>query len=196
MINEIFSPWEWIDTWESVRQDISKVTEQDIKRVQWDSAKAKQVQDEIKKTKATNNNIAKFLSFLLKNIKNEELISAIYDTFFKVVDTRTQTIYLRKSINNIVVIWFFAPFFLNEINKFWLNIYFTELLNDKSGNSMVEYIAYIKKLSKKYHDNVPINKDVLLNLLALIMWEFWISKETLSGPWKDKVKKEIEKKLK
>ncbi|HOG14995.1 MAG TPA: hypothetical protein PK674_00175 [Candidatus Absconditabacterales bacterium] len=196
MVNEIFSPGEGIDAGESVRQDISKVTEQDIKRVQGDSAKAKQVQDEIKKTKATNNNIAKFLSFLLKNIKNEELISAIYDTFFKVVDTRTQTIYLRKSINNIVVIGFFAPFFLNEINKFGLNIYFTELLNDKSGNSMVEYIAYIKKLSKKYHDNVPINKDVLLNLLALIMGEFGISKETLSGPGKDKVKKEIEKKLK
>ena len=95
--------------------------------------------------------------------------------------------------------WIFEALSFLQENKNRIlarNIYFTELLNDKSGNSMVEYIAYIKKLSKKYHDNVPINKDVLLNLLALIMWEFWISKETLSGPWKDKVKKEIEKKLK
>ncbi len=196
MINEIFSPWEWIDTWESVRQDVSKVTEQDVKRAQWDSAKAKQVQDQIKKAKITNNDIAKFLSFLLKNIKNEELVSAIYNTFFKVVDPRTQVVYLRKSVNDIIIVGFFAPFFINEINNFWLSMYFTEILNSKSGSNMTEYIEYIKRLSKKYHDNIPINKDVLLNLIALIMWEFWINKEALSDSWREKIKKEIEKKLK
>ncbi len=196
MINEIFSPWEWIDAWESVRQDVSKVTEQDIKRAQWDSAKAKQVQDQIKKAKITNNDIAKFLSFLLKNIKNEELVSAIYNTFFKVVDPRTQVVYLRKSVNDIIIVGFFAPFFINEINNFWLSMYFTEILNSKSGSNMTEYIEYIKRLSKKYHDNIPINKDVLLNLIALIMWEFWINKEALSDSWREKIKKEIEKKLK
>lgn len=196
MVNEIFSPWEWIDAWESVRQDVSKVTEQDVRRVQWDSAKAKQVWDQIKKAKKTNNNIAKFLSFLLKNIKNEELVSAIYNTFFKVVDPRAQVVYLRKSVNDIIVVWFFAPFFINEINNFWLSMYFTEILNSKSGSNMTEYIEYIKRLSKKYHDNIPINKDVLLNLIALIMWEFWINKEALSDSWREKIKKEIEKKLK
>ena len=196
MVNEIFSPWEWIDAWESVRQDVSKVTEQDIKRAQWDSAKAKQVQDQIKKAKITNNDIAKFLSFLLKNIKNEELVSAIYNTFFKVVDPRTQVVYLRKSVNDIIIVGFFAPFFINEINNFWLSMYFTEILNSKSGSNMTEYIEYIKRLSKKYHDNIPINKDVLLNLIALIMWEFWINKEALSDSWREKIKKEIEKKLK
>jgi hypothetical protein len=196
MINEIFSPWEWIDAWESVRQDVSKVTEQDVKRAQWDSAKAKQVQDQIKKAKITNNDIAKFLSFLLKNIKNEELVSAIYNTFFKVVDPRTQVVYLRKSVNDIIIVGFFAPFFINEINNFWLSMYFTEILNSKSGSNMTEYIEYIKRLSKKYHDNIPINKDVLLNLIALIMWEFWINKEALSDSWREKIKKEIEKKLK
>jgi len=196
MINEIFSPWEWIDAWESVRQDVSKVTEQDVKRAQWDSAKAKQVQDQIKKAKITNNDIAKFISFLLKNIKNEELVSAIYNTFFKVVDPRTQVVYLRKSVNDIIIVGFFAPFFINEINNFWLSMYFTEILNSKSGSNMTEYIEYIKRLSKKYHDNIPINKDVLLNLIALIMWEFWINKEALSDSWREKIKKEIEKKLK
>ena len=196
MINEIFSPWEWIDAWESVRQDVSKVTEQDVKRAQWDSAKAKQVQDQIKKAKITNNDIAKFLSFLLKNIKNEELVSAMYNTFFKVVDPRTQVVYLRKSVNDIIIVGFFAPFFINEINNFWLSMYFTEILNSKSGSNMTEYIEYIKRLSKKYHDNIPINKDVLLNLIALIMWEFWINKEALSDSWREKLKKEIEKKLK
>ena len=196
MINEIFSPWEWLDAWESVRQDVSKVTEQDVKRAQWDSAKAKQVQDQIKKAKITNNDIAKFLSFLLKNIKNEELVSAIYNTFFKVVDPKTQVVYLRKSVNDIIIVGFFAPFFINEINNFWLSMYFTEILNSKSGSNMTEYIEYIKRLSKKYHDNIPINKDVLLNLIALIMWEFWVNKEALSDSWREKIKKEIEKKLK
>jgi hypothetical protein len=36
----------------------------------------------------------------------------------------------------------------------------------------------------------------LLNLIALIMWEFWINKEALSDSWREKIKKEIEKKLK
>ncbi|HRU49971.1 MAG TPA: hypothetical protein P5155_00545, partial [Candidatus Absconditabacterales bacterium] len=181
---------------ESVRQDVSKVTEQDVKRAQGDSAKAKQVQDQIKKAKITNNDIAKFLSFLLKNIKNEELVSAIYNTFFKVVDPRTQVVYLRKSVNDIIIVGFFAPFFINEINNFGLSMYFTEILNSKSGSNMTEYIEYIKRLSKKYHDNIPINKDVLLNLIALIMGEFGINKEALSDSGREKIKKEIEKKLK
>ncbi len=97
---------EWIDAGEWVRKDTNKVTEQDVKRAQSDWAKAKKVQAQIKKQKAENSNIANFLSFLLKTIKNEEIISCIYNTFFKVVDSKTDISYLRKSTNNIVIIGF------------------------------------------------------------------------------------------
>jgi hypothetical protein len=135
------------------------------------------------------------LSFLLKNIKNEKLISAIYNTFFKVIDQRTKTTYLRKSVNDIVIIWFFAPFFVKEIEKFWLMVYFQDLLKNQSKNiNFGEYMNYIKLLSQKYHDNIPINKDNLVNLIAILVWEFWIYKEWLSDTWKEKIRKELNKK--
>ena len=195
MVNEVYTGNEWIDAGEGVRKDISKVTEQDVKRAQWDADQAKKAQEEIKKSKIKNNNIAKFLEFLLKTIKNEELISSVYNTFFKVVDTRTKTVYLRKSVNDLVIIWFFAPFFVNEIGKFWLDQYFIDLMTNKSNNNLSEYLDYIRRLSRKYHDNIPINKDSLLNLIALIIWEFWINKDALNEQSRDRIKKEIDKKL-
>ena len=195
MIDEIWGSMDGINSGEWVRQDIGKVTEQDVKRAQSDSAQAKKAQEEIKKDKWQNNDIAKFLSFLLKNIKNEKLISAIYNTFFKVIDQRTKTTYLRKSVNDIVIIWFFAPFFVKEIEKFWLMVYFQDLLKNQSKNiNFGEYMNYIKLLSQKYHDNIPINKDNLVNLIAILVWEFWIYKEWLSDTWKEKIRKELNKK--
>jgi len=186
-----------IDTGDWVREDVNKVTEQDVKRAQSDSAQAKKVQEQIKKTKKENNNIADFLSFLLKNIKNEDIISAIYATFFKVTDPRTKTSYLRKSVNNLVIIWFFVPFFSNELDKFWLKPYFDGLYSSVHRiPNMGEYISYIKKLSNKYHDNIPIDQGNLLELLALIIWEFWISKEALEENGRKRIIKDIEKRLK
>lgn len=195
MINEVWWSTDNINSGEWVRQDIGKITEQDVKRAQWDSVQAKKAQEEIKKSKSQNNNIAKFLAFLLKNIKNEKLIAAIYNTFFKVIDPRTKTTYLRKSVNDIVIIWFFAPFFLKEIEKFGLMIYFQDLLQNKSKNTnLSEYIWYIKLLSHKYHDNIPINKENLINLISIVVEEFWIYKEWLTDGGKDKIKKELDKK--
>jgi len=187
----------WLDAWEWVRKDSNKVTEQDVKRAQSDSSKAKKVQIQIKKQKITNNNIANFLSFLFKTIKNENILSSVYNTFFKVTDRRTNTSYLRKSMNNIVIIWFFVPFFPKEIEKFWLKNYFQDICKlDGKQLTLSEYISYIKKLSKRYHDNVPIDQSQLLELLALIVWEFWISKEALSEDWRRKIKSDLMKKLK
>lgn len=195
MPNEMTWINDWIDAGEWVRKNTNKVTEKDVKRAQSDSAQSKKVQEQIKKTKIVNNNIADFLSFLLKTTKNEQLISAIYNTFFKVIDHKTKTSYLRKSINNVLIVWFFAPFFENELEKFKLKPYFQEFCKfDGKLLSFGEYIAYIKKLSSKYHDNVPIDQANLLSLLSLIMWEFGISKDALSEHWKEKIKKELLKK--
>lgn len=197
MINEISWSIDDINSGEWVRKDTNKVSEQDVKRSQVDAAKAKKVWEQIKKNKQENNDIANFLSFLLKSIKNEDIIYAIYNTFFKVVDNKTKTSYLRKSINNIVVIWFFAPFFPKELEKFKLSWYFQDFCKlDGNVGGLNEYISYIKNLSRKYHDNVPINQSSLLNLLILIIWEFWLSKETLDEAWKEKIKRELLAKLK
>jgi len=197
MVNELSWNIDWIDSQDWVRADVSKVTEQDVKRAQWGSQQAKQAQDEIKKQKTENNNVAHFLSFLLKELKNEEMISAIYTTFFKVIDQKTKISYLRKSINNLVIIGFFAPFFPNELKKFKLTSYFQNIDNlNKAHENLDQYIVYIKNLSKKYHDNVPINQSSLLDLLVLIIGEFWLSKHRLNSDWREKIKKELLTRLK
>jgi len=197
MPNETSWIIDWVDAGEWVRKDSNKVNEQDVRRAQADWAKSKKVQDQIKKQKSENNNIANFLAFLLKTIKNEQIISSVYSTFFKVTDSKTNISYLRKSMNNIVIIGFFAPFFPKELEKFWLTSYFQDFCKlDWELLSFGEYIIYIKKLSSKYHDNVPINQWQLLDLLALIIWEFGISKEALTEDWRKKIKNDLMKKLK
>ena len=161
----------WIDDWEQVRQDVNKVTEEAVRRVQASSAQAKQIQAQIKQDKAINNNLAKFLEFLLKNIKTDELMTSVYNTFFKVSDPKTWAIYFRKKINNIVIVWFFAPFFKEQIHEYWLDNYYVDIL-PQWNISLNTYMWYIKNLSKKHHDNVPINKESLLTLLYYIMVEF------------------------
>ena len=161
----------WIDDWEQVRQNVNQVTEEAVKRVQASSAQAKQIQAQIKQDKAINNNLAKFLEFLLKNISSEDLITAVYNTFFKVTDPRNWTTYFRKTVNNIVIIWFFAPFFKDKIIEYNLENYYSDIL-PQWNISLNNYMGYIKNLSKKHHDNIPINKENLLTLLYHIMIEF------------------------
>lgn len=163
-----------IDDWDQVRQDVNKVTEDAVKRVQSSTAQAKQIQAQIKQDKAINNKFAQFLEFLLKNIQWEELISAIYNTFFKVIDPKTWAVFFRKTVNNIVIIWFFAPFFREKIQEYWLDDYYADILPAWNIN-LWTYLWYIKLLSKKHHDNIPINKENLLNLLYYITTEFWLT---------------------
>lgn len=161
----------WIDDWEQVRQDVNQVTEEAVKRVQASSAQAKQIQAQIKQDKAMNNDLAKFLELILKTIKNEGLITAVYNTFFKVTDPRTWATYFRKKINNIVIIGFFAPFFKEKIHEYNLDNYYIDIL-PQWNISLNTYMSYIKSLSKKHHDNIPIDKESLLTLIYYIMVEF------------------------
>lgn len=161
----------WIDDWEQVRQDVNKVTEEAVRRVQASTAQARQIQAQIKQDKIINNDLAKFLEYLLKTIKTDELMSAVYNTFFKVTDPKTGATYFRKKINNMVIVWFFAPFFRDKISEYNLDKYYSDIL-PQWNISLSSYMWYIKKLSKKHHDNIPINKESLLNLLYYIMVEF------------------------
>ncbi len=107
-----------IDDLGSVRSDISQITEEDVQRVQENSKRAKQIAQQIKKDKAINAQLAKFLGFLMGEIKNDELIIAIHRSFFKTTNPQDQVTYLRKDINTPVLVGFFAPFFLTQISEF------------------------------------------------------------------------------
>jgi len=91
-----------------------------VRRVQDDQKKAQQVGQDIKKDKAVNDKFAKFLTFLLKDIKNDHLIKQIYQVFFKTRHEKTDLVHLRKSMNTIVVIGMFTPFYQDEIKELGL----------------------------------------------------------------------------
>jgi hypothetical protein len=87
-----------------VREDTNKVTEEAVRRIQDNQKKAQQVGQEIKNDKATNNKFANFLTFLLKDIKNDHLIKQIYQVFLKTRHEETDLVHLRKSMNTIIVV--------------------------------------------------------------------------------------------
>lgn len=187
--------WGWVseglDIWWAPRENVDKISEEDRKRVQEDSKKAKQVWQQIKKDKKTNNDMANFLAYLLKKIDNDDIVSWIYDVFFKVKNPKTKMTYLRKNPNTIVIIWIFAPFYKKEIEKFNLLEFFEKIEWFGSSLDLKNYMEYLKKLSSNYHDNIPINKEYFLNFLLEIVVAYWL----VNNESKDNDPSEIKKNL-
>lgn len=166
----------WVEDYGPVREDNNKVTEEAVQRVQAQSKQAKQIAQQIKKDKAINNQLAKFLTLLMQKIDNEDLIQAIVSTFFKTTDQRNQITYLRKDINIYVVVWFFVPFFLKEAEELKIISFYENLWVKTAWSNLENYILYLWKVSEIYHDNIPIDQWPLITLIILIA-QTWILKD-------------------
>lgn len=183
-----------INVWWGVREDTNKVTEEAVRRVQDDQKKAQQVGQQIKNDKATNNKFAKFLTFLLKDIKNDNLIKQIYHTFFKTRHEETDLVHLRKNMNTTVVVGMFMPFYETEIEELELKSIYEEIRNSNQEVNLTKYIKYIKHLLPKFHDDVIIDKNEFTKLLTQIA-EYYRLTEKLSEEkaleLNDTIKKEL-----
>lgn len=168
MSNEFWNLWEGLDIGWAPRQDINKVTEEAVRRIQEETKQAKQVHQQIQQDKQANNKLANFLSFLLNTIKDDKLISLLHELFFKTKHPSTWTTYIRKKINTLVVVWFFFPFYLSEAKKIWIASFFDDVLGNEPVN-LTGYINYIKRLSAKYHDNIPLDSELLVEFLVAII---------------------------
>lgn len=157
--------------WE-IREDVNKVTEEAVRRVQDNQKKAQQVAQQIKKDKDLNDKFAQFLIFLLRALNNETLIKALYEVFFKTKHPKTELTYIRKNINTIVVVGMFAPFYPKEIHQYQLEDFFTTLPHFSTSPTATSYIDYLKSLSKTHHDNIPMEKNALLDFLVEILLEY------------------------
>lgn len=166
----------WVEDYGPVREDNNKVTEEAVQRVQAQSKQAKQIAQQIKKDKAINNQLAKFLTLLMQKIDNEDLIQAIVSTFFKTTDQRNQITYLRKDINIYVVVWFFVPFFLKEAEELKIMSFYENLWVKTAWSNLEKYILYLWKVSEVFHDNIPIDQWPLITLIILIA-QTWILKD-------------------
>jgi len=183
-----------LDSWWGVREDVNKVTEEAVRRVQDDQKKAQQVGQDIKKDKATNNKFAKFLTFLLKDIKSDTLLKQIYHTFFKTRHEETDLVHLRKSMNTIVVVGMFVPFYQEEIKELELEWIYQDIRYFDGDVYLTKYIDFIKHLLPKYHDNVIIDKKEFTKLLSDIS-EYYELTEKLSEEKAVEFKKTIQKEL-
>jgi hypothetical protein len=144
-----------------LRQDTNKVSEEALKRVQDQGKKAKQAQQDIKKDKDINNKLSNFLSFLLKNIQNNKLISLLYNTFFKVKYPQSNIVYLRKIINTKVIIGIFVPFYQTQAQEYHIRDLYKELMPNQI-KTIEDMTNYLKNLAKTYHDNIPLDKESLI----------------------------------
>ena len=101
----------------------------------------------------------------------------IYHTFFKTQNPEDNQVYLRKTANSLVLIWFFAPFYQDKIKESDLEQYFEKLWIQENID-FGGYLEYLTSLSEKYHDNVPIIQDALVDLIYQIVSYYKITK-----PW-------------
>lgn len=169
-----------INTWWEIREDANKVTEEAVRRAQDNQKKAQQVGQDIKKDKATNDKFAKFLTFLLRDIKSDTVIKQIYHTFFKTRNEETDLVHLRKSANSVVVVGMFVPFYQNIIEELELQTIYQNIFDFDGEIYLTKYIQYIKKLLPTYHDEISIDKQEFLKLLKHIA-EYYELTEKLSS---------------
>jgi len=183
-----------LNGWWEIREDTNKVTEEAVRRVQDNQKKAQQVGQDIKNDKATNNKFAKFLAFLLKDIRNDGVVKQIYHTFFKTRHEETDLVHLRKSMNTIVVVGIFMPFYQTEIKELELDSVYQDIWSFNGNVQLTEYISYIKQLLPKYHDNISIDKQEFTKLLTVIS-EYYQLTEKLSTEkaieFENTIKKEL-----
>ena len=150
-----------------VRKDINQVGEEAVAQAQEQARQAKQISQQIKKDKAINLQFAKFLSFLLAEIKSEEIIKEVYNTFYKTINPTNNITYLRKDANTLVMAGFFVPFFMQDAQRFGIMPAYSRL-QPESAQTLRWYVDYLGRLSATYHDNIPINQTSFINLIILI----------------------------
>ena len=160
-----------IESWETWWALKENVTEADIQRIQENARQIKKIAKQLQQDKKQNNQLAAFLTFLLSEISNDKIIKWLYDTFFITIDPKTNIPYFRKSMNDVVVVWVFYPFYIEKSDELWVSHYY-ETLKWASEHSISWYIQYLQDLSDHYHDNLPINQASFVELLIEIIKEY------------------------
>jgi len=185
-----------IDVWWWVSESGNQVTEQDIQRVQTQSGQAQQVAQQIQKDRIHRGKMADFLTFLVQDLSNEKIVHWIYEVFFKVKNHTDNTVFIRKSINTIVVVWIFAPFYHEAIQKYWLRADFEKIQHFDTKLSLSSYVHYLKDLSVKYHDNIAIEKHTFLHFIEEVVLEFnLVDKDKLTKEKYPQFQKTLEKEI-
>ena len=173
-----------IESWESWWSLKENVTEADVQRIQENSRQMKKIAQQLQQDKKQNNQLANFLTFLLGELSNENIIKWLYNTFFVTIDPKTNIPYFRKSMNDVVVVGLFYPFYLDKAEETWVSHYYKNLKHAWE-RSIQWYMEYLQDLSDNYHDNIPIDQSSFVKLLVEIIKEFLSDTIDQESLWKD-----------
>jgi hypothetical protein len=112
--------------------------------------------------------LAQFLTFLLQQINNDKILSLFHTVFFH--ETKTGTMY----VNHTVFVGILAPFYRKEAVAMGVDELYTDMYTELVTQSLADYVAYLKKLSYTYHDNIALDQQQLLQLIIEILKHFHI----------------------
>lgn len=171
---EIWWLWQQIDTWSSHKEWTEKITDAMKEAVAEQARQSKIIAGQIAWSKAQHNAYAKFLIFLLSQIKSETLISILYNLFFVTKDPYHGTKYIRKSSNYPVIIGMFVPFFWDKIIEYKMQSLYATLYDPTMIITPTNYLIYLKQLAHSMHDNIALDQELLLQCIMEIYKEFHI----------------------
>lgn len=171
---EIWWLWQQLDTGSSSNEWTEKITDAMKEAVAEQARQSKVIAGQIAGSKAQHNAYAKFLIFLLSQIKSETLISILYNLFFVTKDPYHGTKYIRKSSNYPVIIGMFVPFFWDKIIEYKMQSLYSTLYDPTMIITPTNYLIYLKQLASSMHDNIALDQELLLQCIMEIYKEFHI----------------------
>ncbi len=180
--------------WAKQEWSKEKITQADIARIEEQAKKAKQIRSKWQQIKRNNQAIAGFLSFLMKNINNDDIIIQMYKLFFTKENPNNWAKYLKSTLYAVVLIWIFVPFFLEDIKNMKLYPTYQIILQEAEQDlTLSKYVSYINRLCQKYKINFIENTKQFTKFLTTIVFHFWLVDEQSLN--KDR-KKELENSIK
>lgn len=66
----------------------------------------------------------------------------------------------------MVMVGIFIPFFQQEAHQLGLTAFFSNIFQFGTQVTINSYIAFLKRLSYHHHDNVPLDKKALIELIV------------------------------
>ncbi len=171
---EIWWLWQNIDHGINNNEWNEKITDAMREAVAEQARQSKAIAGQISGSKAQHNAYAKFLIFLLWQIKSDELIHILYNLFFTTKDPHHGTKYIRKSSNYPVIIGMFVPFFRDKVIEYKMQSLYSWLYDPNMIINPTNYLIYLKKLANSMHDNIALDQQLLLECIMEIYKEFHI----------------------
>lgn len=171
---EIWWLWQNIDNGGNNNEWNEKITDAMREAVAEQARQSKAIAGQISGSKAQHNAYAKFLTFLLWQIKSDELIRILYNLFFTTKDPYHGTKYIRKSSNYPVIIGMFVPFFRDKIIEYKMQSLYWALYDPTMIINPTSYLIYLKQLASSMHDNIALDQQLLLECIMEIYKEFHI----------------------